>query len=61
VLKDMSKRIREALKRAEEEMEEKKGDSWWNEDCKKKKRLVRGALTEWIIKFFSNLLSVFQS
>jgi len=48
VLKE-SKRIREALEKAEREREgeKKKRDNWWNEDCEKKKRWVRRALREW--------------
>jgi len=47
VLKEMRKRIREALEKAEGEMEERKKGIVGERRIVKKKRLVRRALTEW--------------
>jgi len=49
VVGDMTRRIREALKKTEREGEERRrrGRGWWDEECREKKRGVRRALRKW--------------
>jgi len=46
VLRDMGRRIRKAMEKTENERrgKRKKGSEWWNEECGKKKRLIRRSL-----------------
>lgn len=51
--KNMEDRIKEVMMRIEEEERgreekvEREGRGWWNEECKKLKKEVRGELREW--------------
>jgi len=49
VVGEMTRRIREAMKKTESEREERRRrrGGWWDEECVEKKRVVRSALRRW--------------